>query len=304
VNMLGLNILGRVAAAPISWGVCEVPGWGHQMWADRVLAEMRTLGLRATELGPDGFLPATRAHDLLREHGLSVVAGFVPAVLHDASRHDRELHAIRADAQTIADLGGEVLVLAASSGRSGYESADPLDPGDWRVLADGVRRAAEIAEDLRLRLAVHPHRGTVIERLEEVDRLLDRTDVGLCLDTGHVAVGGGDPLDLARRAAARVVHVHLKDVDAALARRVVAGDLGYRNAVREGLYRPLGDGDLDVIAIVRALEESGYLGWYVLESDEVLDREPPPGAGPIEDVRRSLAFLGLAWEEVGAARES
>ena len=89
-----MNIAGQVAAAPISWGVCEVPGWGHQMWVDRVLAEMRTLGLRATELGPDGFLPATRARDLLREHGLSVVAGFVPAVLHDPSRLDRELHAI------------------------------------------------------------------------------------------------------------------------------------------------------------------------------------------------------------------
>lgn len=299
-----MNITGRVAAAPISWGVCEVPGWGHQMWVDRVLAEMRTLGLRATELGPDGFLPATRARDLLREHGLSVVAGFVPAVLHDASRLDRELHALGADAKAIADLGGEVLVLAATSGRSGYESAAPLDADGWRVLADGLTRAAAVAQDLGLLLAVHPHRGTVIERPEEVDRLLDRTDVGLCLDTGHVAVGGGDPLELARRAAARVIHVHLKDVDAAVAGRVVAGELGYRNAVREGLYRPLGDGDLDVIAIVRALEEAGYAGWYVLESDEVLDREPPEGVGPIEDVRRSLTFLERAWEEVGAARES
>lgn len=299
-----MNITGRVAAAPISWGVCEVPGWGHQMWVDRVLAEMRTLGLRATELGPDGFLPATRARDLLREHGLSVVAGFVPAVLHDASRLDRELHALGADAKAIADLGGEVLVLAATSGRSGYESAAPLDADGWRVLADGLTRAAAVAQDLGLLLAVHPHRGTVIERPEEVDRLLDRTDVGLCLDTGHVAVGGGDPLELARRAAARVIHVHLKDVDAAVAGRVVAGELGYRNAVREGLYRPLGDGDLDVIGIVRALEEAGYAGWYVLESDEVLDREPPEGVGPIEDVRRSLTFLERAWEEVGAARES
>ena len=299
-----MNITGRVAAAPISWGVCEVPGWGHQMWVDRVLAEMRTLGLRATELGPDGFLPASRARDLLREHGLSVVAGFVPAVLHDASRLDRELHALGADAKAIADLGGEVLVLAASSGRSGYESAAPLDADGWRMLADGVKRAAGVAQDLGLRLAVHPHRGTVIERPEEVDRLLDRTDVGLCLDTGHVAVGGGDPLELARRAADRVIHVHLKDVDAAVAGRVVAGELGYRNAVREGLYRPLGDGDLDVIAIVRVLEEAGYAGWYVLESDEVLDREPPEGVGPIEDVRRSLTFLERAWEEVGAARES
>ena len=299
-----MTITDRIAAAPISWGVCEVPDWGHQMWVDRVLTEMGQLGLRATELGPEGFLPATRARELLREHGLSVVAGFVPAVLHDASRHDRELWAVRADAKTIAELGGEILVLAASTGRSGYEAADRLDATGWRALADGISGAAEVASELGLRLAVHPHRGTVIERPDEVDRLLELTDVGLCLDTGHVAVGGGDPLALAQRASDRVVHVHLKDVADAVLRQVISGELGYRNAVRAGLYRPLGDGDLDVVGLVRALEEAGYHGWYVLESDEVLEREPPVGAGPIEDVRRSLAFLERAWEEVGAARES
>ncbi len=30
---------GRIAAAPTSWGGCEVPGWGHQMAPERVLAE-------------------------------------------------------------------------------------------------------------------------------------------------------------------------------------------------------------------------------------------------------------------------
>ena len=50
----------RIAGAPISWGVCEVPGWGYQLGPDRVLTEMREVGLLATELGPEGFLPAAR----------------------------------------------------------------------------------------------------------------------------------------------------------------------------------------------------------------------------------------------------
>src|SRR4029453_9086140 len=115
--------------APITWGVCEVPGWGHQMTADRVLAEMRSVGLRATELGPDGFLPPGSERALLEANGLSLVAGFVPAVLHDPTSLERELVRVDAAAQTIASLGGGVLVLAASTGGEGYEGARELGAG-------------------------------------------------------------------------------------------------------------------------------------------------------------------------------
>ena len=47
----------KIAGAPISWGVCEVPGWGYQMSPERVLTEMKNIGLTATEFGPQGWLP-------------------------------------------------------------------------------------------------------------------------------------------------------------------------------------------------------------------------------------------------------
>jgi inosose dehydratase len=291
----------RVAGAPITWGICEVPGWGHQMSAERVLAEMRSLGLRATELGPDGFLPRGAERALLQANGLSLVGGFVPAVLHDPARLDGELAKVDAAARTIASLGGGVLVLAASTGGEGYEGAGRLDPDGWAALGRGVDRVATTAGEHGLRVALHPHHGTVVERPEDVEHLLDVSGVGLCLDTGHVVVGGGDPVALARTAGARVIHVHLKDVDAAIAERVAAGDLGYHAGVRAGLYRPLGDGDVDVRAVLRTVEESAEAVWYVLEHDEVLDHEPEPGSGPLLDARRSLAFLERAWEEVGSS---
>jgi len=271
------------------------------MTPGRVLSEMRSLGLRATELGPEGFLPNASARTLLEDHEMELVAGFVPAVLHDEAERRLGLDAVAGSADVIAGLGGRTLVLAASAGREGYEVTDRLRPDEWSELGRGLRRVQELAAERGLQVALHPHHGTVVERPEDVERVLDISEVGLCLDTGHVMVGRGDPLALARGAATRVTHVHLKDVSAALAERVAAGALGYRDAVREGLYRPLGDGDLDVAAVVRALEESGYDGWYVLEHDEVLDHEPEDGSGPIQDTRRSLAFLERAWEEVGAA---
>jgi inosose dehydratase len=193
-----------------------------------------------------------------------------------------------------------VLVVAASSGGPDYEGAERLDAAGWAALGRGIDRVVAATGERGVRVAVHPHHGTVVQGPGDVERLLEISDVGLCLDTGHVIVGAGDPLALAREAAARVIHVHLKDVSAAVAGRVASGDLGYLDAVREGLYRPLGDGDLDVAGVVRALEESGYGGWYVLEHDEVLGHEPEEGSGPIGNARRSLSFLGRVWEEVGA----
>ena len=290
----------RVAGAPITWGICEVPGWGYQMPPARVLSEMRSLGLRATELGPEGFLPRGSERALLESHGLSLVAGFVPVVLHDPSSLAHELARVDAAADTISALGGRVLVLAASTGEEGYEETGRLDTAGWAALGRGIDRAMASAGERGLLVALHPHHGTVVERPEDVERVLDVSDVGVCLDTGHVMVAGGDPVAIARSAGSRVIHVHLKDADATIAERVAAGDLGYHAAVGAGLYRPLGEGDVDVRGVIRAVEESGDGVWYVLEHDEVLDHEPEPGSGPLLNARRSLAFLERAWEEVGS----
>jgi inosose dehydratase len=137
-------------------------------------------------------------------------------------------------------------------------------------------------------VAVHPHWGTAIERRHHIERFLAESSHALCLDTGHVALGGADPLMVARAAGPRVCHVHLKDVDGALAARVREGGLSYNDAVRAGLFRPLGEGAARIEDVIGELRGSGYAGWYVLEQDVMLDREPVPG--PPEWVARSSAY--------------
>jgi inosose dehydratase len=283
----------RVAGAPISWGVCEVPGWGYQMNAQRVLREAAGLGLAAVEAGPEGFLPPdpADASRLLSDHGLELVGGFVPLVLHRPEIRESELGSVERQAGLFADAGAEVLVLAASTGLVGYEEAGELDDEAWEELFATLSKVEEIGARRGLMVVVHPHYGTVIERPEHVRRFLEGCETGLCLDTGHSMVGGGDPIELADSATGRVRHVHLKDVDQGLAEQVVSGALAYEVAVRSGLYRPLGEGDVDVRRVLGSLEAAGYEGWYVLEQDIMLGAEPDPGAGPMEDVRRSLEFL-------------
>jgi inosose dehydratase len=284
------GLLDRVAGAPISWGVCEVPGWGYQLDPVRVLAEMRTVGLRATELGPDGFLPDAPADKAgaLAAHGLTAVGGFVPVVLHDPG-HDPLPEVDRALDGLLA-AGAAVIVLAGATGLQGYDERPDLDDHGWRTLLANLDALAARAAERGVRACLHPHVGTTVETGDDVTRVLEGSTVPLCLDTGHLLIGGTDPVALAKEATERIVHVHLKDVDAAMAARVRRGDVGYADAVRQGLYRPLGAGDVDVASIVTTLEDAGYDGWYVMEQDTVLTSEPT-GAGPVADVRTGIEFL-------------
>ncbi|HEY2669655.1 MAG TPA: TIM barrel protein, partial [Rugosimonospora sp.] len=250
----------RIAGAPISWGVCEVPGWGHQLAPERVLAEMRQLGIAATEFGPEGFLPDP---GILAGYGLVAVGGFVPVVLHDPDVHVPAALAPALDGFTASGAG--VLVLAADGGRPGYDERIDLDDKAWRTLTDNLDRIADLAGERGVLATLHPHVGTVVERRTDVLRVLDGSGIQLCLDTGHLLIGGTDPAWLAAQAPHRIGHVHLKDVDEGLAGRVRAGALRYTDAVSAGMYRPLGRGDVDIAGIVRTLEAAGYRGWYVME---------------------------------------
>ena len=280
----------RVAGAPISWGVCEVPGWGHQLAPERVLDEMRSLGLGATEFGPVGFLadePGAKAEQLA-SYGLKAVGGFLPVLLHDRS-HD-PLPEVDAFIDGCIASGAGVVVLAAYTGVDGYDARPVLDDDGWSVMLANLDRIDEHAASRGVIACVHPHVGTMVETGEETERVLAGSRIGLCVDTGHLLVGGADPVALTAAHPDRVVHVHLKDVDATLAGQVIDGSRTFGDAVGSGMFRPLGEGDIDIAEMVRVLEGAGYQGWYVLEQDVMLD-ESPADEGPASDVRKSLDFL-------------
>lgn len=288
-----MGLMGRVAGAPISWGVCEVPGWGRTLDADRVLAEMAAVGLRATELGAPGFLPDDPAslRATLDRFGLSLVGGFVPLVLHDPARTDDALARAAATATQLAQAGGRVFVTAAVVDEA-WSPRTLLDDGQWDHLVGLLARLDDLVGEHGLIHVLHPHLGTLVETADDIARVATASDVGWCLDSGHLTLGGVDPIAFATDLADRIRHVHLKDVSAALAARVRSGDLSLLPAVREGLFCPLGHGDVAIADLVAALERSGYHGWYVLEQDTAITGdEPPAGSGPVNDVRQSVAYL-------------
>jgi inosose dehydratase len=286
----GLPVRSRIAGAPISWGVCEVPGWGFQLDADRVLGEMRELGLAATEFGPDGFLeeePEAKAKQLATYH-LQAVGGFLPILLHDPA-HD-PLPEVDVFIDSCLATGAGVVVLAAYTGVDGYDDRPVLDEAGWSTLLGNLDRISDHATERGVVAALHPHIGTMVETGEETERVIAGSHVGLCIDTGHLVVGGADPVAITAAHPERVVQVHLKDVDGALADEVIAGRTAFGDAVKQGIFRPLGQGSVDVAAMVSTLEASGYQGWYVLEQDVKLEKAPDD-EGPLRDVRTCLDYL-------------
>jgi inosose dehydratase len=282
----------RVAGAPISWGVCEVPGWGHQLDPEVVLTQMREVGIAATEFGPDGFLPDAPEDKAatLASHGLASVGQFVPVVLHDPASDP--VPTVDVAMTALVAASASTVVIAAATGAEGYDDRPVLDDAQWATLLHNLDRIKDAAAARGLTATLHPHVGTMVESGDEADRVLAGSRIGLCLDTGHLLIGGGDPVRVAVEHPDRIGHVHLKDVRLDLAREVQDGRDTYTGAVARGMYVPLGQGDVDIAAIVRALEGAGYTGWYVLEQDTILTGAPEDtGVDPVADVRASIAHI-------------
>jgi inosose dehydratase len=287
------SALDRLAGGPISWGVCEVPGWGAELPPERVLSEMKELGLHATEAGPDGYLgddPGEIA-GLLERHGLTLVGGFLPVVLHDRSQQAASVASAHRVGALFEAVGAEFLVSAVVVDLA-WAPRIPLTDGNWQSIFDGLSRIDEVAAAHGLTHVAHPHWGTLVQERDDVERLLEKSEVRLCLDTGHLVLGEMDPAWFAHAGGDRISHVHLKDVAAPIAEGLRGGELAVVPAVQAGLFQPLGAGSAPIAETVRTLERSGYDGRYVLEQDCALpSADILPGEGPIADVRRSIEFL-------------
>jgi inosose dehydratase len=287
------TFIDRVAAAPISWGICEAPGWGLQLPVDRVLAEARALGITAMEQGALGWLPTdpTNQRAKLGEYGMQLLGGFVPLVLHDPAVRDQMLQLADEVATNMEAAGGSFYVTAVVGSLDDWYRPE-MNEESWSELFANLDRVDEICRAHGLTQVVHPHVDTLIETSDEFERFLDRSTVKFCFDTGHLTIGGVDVVALARQRIDRIGIVHLKDVDGGVAARERSGELDLMAATQAGLFPSIGDGMVRIAEVVEALESAGYDGWYVMETDvAITEGEPPAGEGPVRGVARSLAFL-------------
>jgi inosose dehydratase len=283
----------QLATGPVTWGVDFADAPSNPPWKD-VLDDIAASGIGALELGPVGYLPEDpeALRSALAERALTAVGSYVFEALHDPARAEEIVALAERASRAIAAAGGQVLVIidcpdvarAATAGRS--TAAPRLPDHEWKAMVDLIGRVAAVARRQRLRPVVHPHAGTYLEFADEIERLVQQTDLDLCLDTGHLAYAGIDPVDALRGYADRLGHVHLKDIRRDVLRRVHTDELGFWAAIAAGIFCPLGEGVVDIGAVLRELVEVGYAGYATIEQDRV------PGHGtPLDDLRRSMAVI-------------
>jgi inosose dehydratase len=281
----------RVANAPCSYGAFEITvgRLPNVPAADEVLAAIAAAGYVGTELGPPGYLgDRTTLRDNLERHGLALVGGWIPLRLTEPEWFDDDLAAMAATLDLYEAAGAVRARPVLADGGSAERSANPgraatdrslgLDDAGWTRLADGVARAADLARRRGFEPVFHHHTATYVEAPWEIERLLELTDVPLLLDTGHLALGGGDPVQGLRDWGDRVQHVHVKDSKRDVLERVLADRADMEEAWRRGVFCELGAGDVDLPAFFRELDESGYEGWLVVEQDRI----PRPDEDPVD----------------------
>ena len=269
----------KVGNAPVSWGVMEIAGWGEQIAYSKVLDEIAEAGYAGTELGPYGYFP-TEPKELVAElapRELELVASFVPLPLAHPERHDDGYQETMKVAKLLAQAGAHTIVLAdemsgarmAVSGRVD-EERDGMNDEQWEGAAHILNRVAEDCRKLGLSAVFHHHAGTFVETPREIARLCESTDpelLGLCLDTGHYAFGGGDPVEAVRSYGARIRHLHLKDVQPGVLESARADEIGFLEAVRRGVFCELGDGGVDLNTVIKEMTAAGYSEWAIVEQD-------------------------------------
>ncbi|HLS63681.1 MAG TPA: sugar phosphate isomerase/epimerase [Ruania sp.] len=271
----------RLANAPVSYGVFELGAEeGVALPGPEQLARMiAAAGYEGIDSGPIGMLGrGQELRDRLARHSLALAGGWVDLPLSDAEAFAAALPGYQ-DALAFFTEGNDparparpTLADSGSEARRAHPGGGPglsLDERGWDTLAANVATAVDRARDAGLEPTFHPHACTYVETPAEIDELLARTDVGLTLDTGHLILGGGDPLTGLRRWARRIDHLHLKDVRRRVLEEAVATGAGMRTVWTGRAFVPLGEGDLDLDAVMEVITSGEHTGWLVVEQDVI-----------------------------------
>jgi inosose dehydratase len=293
-----------VANAPVSYGAFEitvdidpnVPG------AVTLLDAVASAGYAGVDLGPVGYLGtgAVLAHRL-RSRSLGLAGGYLelpfsqpgemPAALAGLGALLDVFDAVRDGAErpkpTLADAGSPER--SRYPGRAALDRSVGLDHVGWRRFADGLARAADLCRTRGYEPTFHHHTATFVEAQWEIERMLELTDVGLCLDTGHLLLGRGDPLSAVHDWSTRINHVHLKDARTAILEEIVSEAAPVQEIWRRQAFCALGQGDIALGAVLDALGEIGYTGWLVVEQDILPDPKHPEQS--VIDQRRNREYL-------------
>ena len=266
----------KIGINPISWANDDLPELGGDTPLERILSEGSAIGYRGFELGNKFPREPDSLRKVLANYQLELVSGWYSGQLAQRSV-DEEITAVGPHLQLLVRNGANVMVYGevadSIQGRQGMRlSQRPQFGSDaqWRAYARKLDAFAKYTASQGVRLAYHHHMGAYVQTGADIDRLMSLThaEVGLLLDSGHLAFAGADPLEVLNRHITRVCHVHCKDVRPEILEQAHRGDWSFLNSVLKGVFTVPGDGAIDFRALLNRLREHGYRGWLVVEAEQ------------------------------------
>jgi inosose dehydratase len=292
----------RIGANPIGWSNDDMRELGGGTPLETCLAEAASVGFQGMELGHKFPREAAALKAVLAPFHLACVSGWYSAELLTRDV-EAEMAALRPHLELLKAMGATVLVFAETSNAIHGDRAAPLsrrpvlERERWARFGGRMTEVARRALREGVRLVYHHHIGTCVQSESDIAALMAATgeEVHLLLDTGHATWAGADPALLARRHRARVSHVHVKDVRAAVMAEAGAGDWSFLDAVLAGVYTVPGDGMVDFAAVFREL--AGYSGWVVVEAEQ-----DPAKAHPLTYARKGYDHLARVLRATGFRR--
>ncbi len=293
-----------VANAPVSYGAFEITVGIDPNVPDPVtlLHSVADAGYAGIDLGPVGYLgTGEQLASRLAEHGLGIAGGYFELPFSDPDALDAALPELDAlldvlDAVAPEPLAPKPTLADAGSpersrypGRAALDRSIGLDDAGWKAFAAGLARAAERCRERGYEPTFHHHTATYVEAQWEIERMLELSDVGLCLDTGHLLLGRGDPLVALRDWRDRINQLHLKDARLATLEQIVSESAPVQEIWRRRAFCALGEGDIDIPKVLDAIAANAYEGWLVVEQDILPDPDNPEQ--PAIDQRHNREYL-------------
>ena len=291
----------RLAVAPIAWSNDDLPELGGDTPLETCLREARAAGFSGVEQG--GKVPTTAPEmtAALAPHGLVLASGWYSGTVL-RNEVEAEIDQIAPQLEMYRDCGAPVIFYGETAGsvqgkrNTPIESRPRLSDDDFIPYARRMTALAEHCAEVGVPLAFHHHMATAVETEREVDLLMRHSGeaLKLLLDPGHMVFAGGDPIGVAKTHAARIAHVHAKDVRADVLARTDATRASFIDAILDGIFTVPGDGMIDYGAIARTLADIGYEGWVVVEAEQ-----DPAKANPFEYSRLGFETMTAALEQAG-----
>ena len=284
----------KLAIAPIAWTNDDLPELGGHISFEQCVEEMAASGFTGSEIGnkyprdPDVLKPA------LEQRGLQISSAWFSTFFSEEGRSGETVDKYVEHMNFLKAMGARVVNVCECGHCVQMGSGHVFDRPEysdeqWHQVAEGLNMIGEIARENEMINAYHYHMGTMVQNLEETDRLMELTDPGLVhllVDTGHSHYAGDDPLSIVRKYGLRIRNVHLKDIRQEILDIAHSGKMSFLDSVKAGVFTVPGDGCIDFSPIFKALAEGGYQGWFVVEAEQ-----DPDKANPLEYAKMARNFI-------------